>query len=86
MIGEYKLAKIISERGNAIFFAQVFVEVEYFDGENTVIDSIIEKTINRRAAEVNSETHSDWINAAIEGARPTLQYLKHQSVSIESQC
>ncbi|MBP0030062.1 hypothetical protein [Roseofilum sp. Guam] len=78
MMGEYKLAKIVHERRNAMFFAYVFVDIEYFDSENTVIDSTMEKTINRRAGEVNSKTHSDWINAAIEGARQTLQYLKQK--------
>jgi len=81
MIGEYKLAKIVGELGNAMFFAHVLVEVEYFDGKNTVIDSTMEKSINRGEAEVDSETHSDWINAAIEGARQTLQYLKQKQTT-----
>ena len=77
MIGEYKLAK--RPHGfRAMFYARVLVEVEYFDGESTAIDVTMEQPINRNAGEVTSQTHSDWIDAAIEGAKQALQYLKQK--------
>ncbi|ELS30440.1 MULTISPECIES: hypothetical protein [Pseudanabaena] len=72
MIGEYKLAKVKNGVG---YFAYVFVVVEPSLTGETVIDEIGQQ-VDREKGEVNSRTHNDWINAAIDGVYQTLDHLK----------
>lgn len=72
MIGEYKLAIVKNGIG---YFANVVVEIE-LSSENSFVINAIGQQINRGQGEVNAETHSDWIDAAIEGAKDTLRHLE----------
>lgn len=72
MIGEYKLAKVKNGVG---YFAYVFVVVEpSLTGEKVINE--IGQQVDREKGEVNSRTHNDWINAAIDGVYQTLDHLK----------
>lgn len=81
MIGEYKLAKTVEvitdkgRRGTPSFFARVCVEVTPSSRGGVVINAISQSVI-RSEGEVNAETHSDWVGAAMEGAKDTLRHLE----------
>ncbi|TYQ29937.1 hypothetical protein [Pseudanabaena sp. UWO310] len=84
MIGEYTLSKVVvriwkdGTIGHPFFGVRVWVEAEPSLIENSVIDAIGQE-VNTGLGEVNSRTHDDWINAAIEGAKETLTYLERSS-------
>lgn len=72
MIADYKLSSVKNGIG---YFAFVVVEIEPFSEKSCVINAIGQQ-INRDSGEVNAETHSDWVSAAIEGAKDTLRHLE----------
>lgn len=81
MFGEYSLAKVVTRVrddgtvAHPFFGAYVSVNAQLSVEQNNVIHAIGQQ-INKSLGEVNAETHSDWINAAIEGVKDTLNYLE----------
>jgi len=74
MQNEYKLARQLRGQGH---FARVTVEIAFGKPEIEVGDAILEP-IDRGMAEGNRPGYSDWIDAAVVGARSAAESLALQ--------